>query len=466
MFRPSRRRALTTMTRSRTTLAALAAALALTLALAAGAQAITYPPPAKPGTIAKPKGPFATRTVCKQGCDFAKIQAAVNASHPGDTVKIKAGTYPEAVMVKGAGKRYLKLIGDPKKPESVLLDGRRFKGAGSGVTIDGAAQVTVNGMAARNYPSNGFFVIHATGYTLTNLSAKLVGVYGVYAFDSVGGTISHAVAAWNNDSGFYIGQTPPQAKPKRSIVSDVVAYGNVLGFSGTNMRYVTITKSTWFNNGLGIVPNTLSSEKYAPPEDNVISGNDVFFNNWDYFKGAPFKLRAGATGDVPYPVGTGILLFGGRRTTVTKNRVYGNYLIGVGAIDQLLLRLDLASTDPKIVARLKGVDKDAPTLRGNKITDNVFGNAGKNLNGRDIFYDGSGFDNCVGANTGVQLTTPADGSTFAACPFTGANAFSSTAQNEAIGWTSNTQAAWIKNPQAAVPNVTPFEVWTSAIGTK
>ena len=282
------------MTRSRTTTAALAAALAGTLALAAGAPAVTYPPPAKPETIAKPKGPFTTHTVCRKGCDHTKIQAAVNAAKAGDTIRVKAGTYSELVTIKGASKRYLKVIGDPKNPEKVLLDGSKFK-AGSGITINGAAEVTLDGLAARNYRANGFFVVNTTGYTLTHLSAKFVGVYGIYAFNSVGGTMSNSVAAWNNDAGFYIGQTPPQAKPKRSIVRNVQSYGNVLGFSGTNMRYVTITKSKWFNNGLGIVPNVLSSEKYAPAEDNVITDNDVFFNNWNYFAGAPFKLRAGAS---------------------------------------------------------------------------------------------------------------------------------------------------------------------------
>ena len=31
------------------------------------------------------------------------------------------------------------------------------------------------------------------------------------------------------------------------------------------MRYVTITDSEFFNNGIGIFPNALDSEKYAPP---------------------------------------------------------------------------------------------------------------------------------------------------------------------------------------------------------
>src|SRR3954470_21643000 len=99
--------------------------------------------------------------------------------------------------------------------------------------------------------------------------------------------------------------TPVQAKPKRSLVTGIKSYGNVLGFSGTNMRYVTITKSQWFNNGTGIVPNALDTEKFAPPEENVITDNDVFWNNFNYYKGAPFKLRESAT-SVPYPVGVGI----------------------------------------------------------------------------------------------------------------------------------------------------------------
>src|SRR5205823_13622946 len=99
--------------------------------------------------------------------------------------------------------------------------------------------------------------------------AILTGIYGVYAFNSKGGEISHSSASWNNDGGFYIGQTPPQSKPERSLVTDVSSYDNVIGFSGTNMRYVTITKSKFFNDGVGIVPNALDSEKFAPPEDNA-----------------------------------------------------------------------------------------------------------------------------------------------------------------------------------------------------
>ena len=204
--------------------------------------------------------------------------------------------------------------------------------------INGANEVTVQGFTAQHYNGNGFFVINAAGYHFTTTIAEYVGVYGLYAFNSIGGEMRRDIGAWNNDSGFYVGQTPKQTKPIRTIISDVVSYGNVLGYSGTNSRYVTITKSKWFNNGVGIVPNALDSEKFPPPEQNVITDNDVFWNNFDYYKGAPFKLRPAATGDVPYPTGVGILLFGGRNNTISNNRIYGNWLLGAGMIEQFLLK--------------------------------------------------------------------------------------------------------------------------------
>lgn len=431
-------------------------ALGATLALAAvpaSAQAVDYPAPAKPGAAkGKPKGPFKTLQVGKTA-KYRTIGAAVRAAKAGDTIKVADGTYREGVQVKGSAKRYLKIVGNAADPKKVVLEGKGLTGAGAqnGVQVDGADEVTVRGFTAQHFRANGFFVVNATGYTLDRLRAIQTGVYGVYAFNSKGGSMTNSEAAWNNDAGFYIGQTPPQTKPVRSVVKNVSAYGNVVGFSGTNMRYVTITRSRWFNNGLGIVPNALDSEKYAPPEDNVISDNDVFWNNFNYFRGAPFKVRAGATGDVPYPIGTGILVFGGRRTVITGNRVSGNYLIGVGAIQQILLK-----------------QADAKDLVGNQVKGNTFG-AGADLNGRDLFYDGNGSGNCFGPNTGVRVMTPADGSTMAPCPFTGTNAFSQAAQSEAIGWTAGDpthEAFWVRAPHPARAGLVPLELYADYKGVK
>jgi hypothetical protein len=428
-------------------------ALAAALALAPAAQAVDYPPPSKPtGSTAKPKGPFHTLQVGKAK-KYKTIGAAVKAAKAGDTIKVAHGTYHEGVQVKGSTKRYIKIIGDAANPSKVVLEGKGLTGIGAqnGIKVDGADEVTIRGMTAQHYRANGFFVVNATGYSFDKLRAMKTGVYGIYAFNTRGGTMQRSEAAWNNDGGFYIGQTPPQTKPIRSIVRNVTAYGNVIGFSATNMRYVTITGSRFFNNGLGIVPNALDSEKYAPPEDNVITNNDVFWNNFNYFQGAPFPLRKGATGSVPYPVGVGILIFGGRRTQITGNRVYGNYLLGIGGVQQILLK-----------------QADARDLIGNEVTGNRMQVNG-DTNGRDLFFDGDGSGNCFSGNFDVTVTVPADASTMPACPFGGTNAFNKAAQDEAISWTvgdDTHEKAWIRKPHPAQAGLVPLEHYKDYTGKK
>ena len=166
---------------------ALIAALAFAL-LAPAASAQTYPEPKDPGPVAsKPKGPFKKHTVCKKGCDFKSIQAAVNKAKAGDTVKVRNGTYREAVKISGAKKSYLKLVGNKKDPSKVLL---RARGAmQNGVFVSGADEVTVDGFMARDYKANGFFFVNVNGYKMDHLIARQTGVYGLYAFNSIGGSI-------------------------------------------------------------------------------------------------------------------------------------------------------------------------------------------------------------------------------------------------------------------------------------
>ncbi len=100
-----------------------AGALALALVVPATAGAVDYPPPKNPGSVpGKPKGPFKTLQVGK-GKKHKTIQAAVNAAKAGDTIKIANGTYKEQVKISGQNKRFIKLIGNPAKPDKVVLEG-------------------------------------------------------------------------------------------------------------------------------------------------------------------------------------------------------------------------------------------------------------------------------------------------------------------------------------------------------
>jgi hypothetical protein len=434
-----------------------AAVVAAALLVPAAASAANYPAPTNPGKPnPHPKGK-ATLHVCKtgKGC-FRTIQKAVNASKAGDTIRIADGTYREGIKITGHGKDGIKLVGDAKSPTKVFLDLTKLSSAKAqnGVIINSADGVTVNGLSTKGYKGNGFFAVNVDGYTFENLVAEGFGTYGIYAFNSEGGTIEDSVSSGNNDSGFYIGQTPPQTRPKRSIVRRVKSFENVLGFSGTNMRYVTITNSDWFNNGLGIVPNVLASEKFPPAEDNVITGNRVFWNNFNYFLGAPFKLKPGATGDVAYPVGTGILLFGSRGTDITNNQVFGNYLLGIGMIPQILF-------DPvKDCPAAEKCQGDPTQLVGNKVSGNTYGKGGADLNGRDLLYNGSGSGNCFGTETYLSPTLPADHHTFVACSTPpAANVTDSTVLGEAINWSlaKDHEQFWMKHPHQAIKGITPLE---------
>lgn len=111
---------------------------------------------------------------------------------------------------------------------------------------------------------------------------------------------------------------------------------------------------------------------------------------------------------VPF-AGSGIVLRGGAGNVVAGNRVFGNRLVGV-----------LLTGEPA----------------GTRVEDNAFagGSPRDALNARDLAYAGGGSGNCFGAHAFRSPTVPADGATFAACPFSGANPAREDAHAEIAGW--------------------------------
>ena len=105
----------------------------------------------------------------------------------------------------------------------------------------------------------------------------------------------------------------------------------------------------------------------------MIRDNEIFWNNFNFHAGAPFTPKE--SGVVPLvPIGTGLLLLGGRRNTVEDNKIFGNYAVGVAAIEGFLLE----------------ENPQARALVGNVVRNNEFGLGGTDLNGRELAYDGNG----------------------------------------------------------------------------
>ena len=173
----------------------------------------------------------------------------------------------------------------------------------------------------------------------------------------------------------------------------------------------------------------------------MIVDNDVFWNNFNYYKGAPFKVQAER--DVR-PVS-------GRRRRAALRRPPQPHR-EQPRVRQLPRRHRRA---PAVPAR----EKDAQDLVGNGVRYNDIGLGGADPNGRDLFYDGNGTGNCFSDNVGVKSTFPADGSTFAACPFTGANTFNAAAQQQAVSWAvdADHEKDWIRGAHVAKAGLTPLE---------
>lgn len=344
-----------------------------------------------------------TFVVCKHGCKYKTIQKAVNkVKKKNSTIKVKPGTYREGVVFSGHKYDGLTIKGTKKNASKVVLQGKNAKSPDGGVAQNGiegidVKRVTLANMTAKNYQTNGFFLhdsapapdtkIDCADYLMKNLVAEYNRSYGLYAFGCAGGKITKSAGTGHGDSAFYIGGTPIQNNPKRTILTKLEAYENVLGYSGTNSRYVTIKNSNWFNNGIGLVPNTLDSEPFEPSSDGLIENNAIFWNNYNYYlpnsKFTTVSNGLGTVGDTTlnYPTGIGVALFGATGWTVRNNDIFGNFKWGSAVFsDPFNEDDDAISTD-------------------NRFIDNRNGRNGTDTNGLDFWNDGSGKGTCFSGNT-------------------------------------------------------------------
>jgi hypothetical protein len=344
-------------------------------------------------------------SVCADGCDYATIQKAVNhvKNASKTTIQIAPGTYNEDVVVSGQKMNGLAIEGTGDSPDDVVLDGEPPEKKGpypdyeNGIDGLNVNHLKVSNLMVQNYEANGVF-IHADpgkdchGFRMDNLVAAFNRSYGLFAKHCTGGRIVHSEGYGHGDSAIYIGETPPQPKNDRhwTQIAHNLAYENVLGYSGTNSKYVDIHNNEFFNNGAGVVPNTLDSELFEPNADGIIENNKVFWNNFNYYlPESPVQTVSGGLGQIPpelgggtvyYPIGVGVVLFGSDHWIVRDNQIFGNNKWGT-----------LVISDPF---------NDQAMSQDNKIVDNVVGRDGTDPNGTDFWHDGSGKGTCFEGNDG------------------------------------------------------------------
>src|SRR6201996_3891313 len=410
-------------------------ALVPVLAALVGLAGTTAPALAKPTKKANPS----VFEASPHGCHYRTIQKAVDAAgayaHKNPkakvTVAIRPGKYAEGVVGDGTERttRFggMTIEGTKKDAKRTILEGKNAKGE-LGAAQNGIEAISVDGLVlknmwARNFKSNGFFIHasneegqHCNGYTMNNLFASSNRSYGLFAKNCYGGKMINSAGNHQGDSAFYVGETPCdnkkwnvydnepcQAKPKWTLLKNDKSYENVLGYSGTNSKYVRIIENAFYNNGAGIVPNTLDSEGYEPNGWNVIERNDVFWNNYNYFlAGSAFHTVSEGLGElsgqtVNYPTGVGIILYGSDNDVVRGNHVFGNYKWGIASF---------SGPGETFIANEGNEAKNV----NNEIVENVMGREGADPNGEyDIWNDDTGGGNCWGANSVNSTFAPGNG---------------------------------------------------------
>ncbi|HEY1510128.1 MAG TPA: hypothetical protein VGF93_14050 [Solirubrobacteraceae bacterium] len=350
-----------------------------------------------------------TLTVCKHGCVYTTIQKAVNASGRHDTIQVKPGKYVEGVLVQGHKHDGLKIVGTGKKPAAVLIEGRHAHGPGgaaqNGIEGQNVNNLDLENMKAEHFQANGFFINTCKGYLMKNLIAGFNRSYGLYVYRCVGGRMTQSVGFGNGDSAFYVGGTPFEKHPVTTTLDHDTGYENVLGFSGTNSKYIVIRDSEFYNNGAGVVPNTLASEPDEPATSGVIEHNLIYWNNFDYYRpNSPVKTVSSGVGaqSANYPIGAGVILFGTTGWVVKQNSIFGNFLWGGAAFS------DPTNTTGK-------AENNA-----NKFIDNKMGAPFHDANGVDFYNDGSGKGTCFEGNSAGSTfdtsTTEPTSQLYPSCP--------------------------------------------------
>ena len=241
-----------------------------------------------------------TYTVCSSGCNYTRIQDAINASQPGDAIEVQSGTYYENVDVykqlilrgldTGSGKPIVDAGSTGSaitlSHDGIVLDGFTVTNA-SGYSQPGILVVSNNNIVINNTANlnneTGILLWFSNNNTLTSNTANSNNNYGIHLSYSSNNTLAGNTANSNNWHGFYIHESSTTNTLAGNIANSNNRYGIRLASSSNN----TLTGNTASNNKFGIFVgssnnNTLTNNVANSNIDGGISLVDSSNNNHIY----------------------------------------------------------------------------------------------------------------------------------------------------------------------------------------
>ncbi len=375
--------------------------------------------------------------------DFTTIQAAVDAAQPGDWILIAPGDYKErgdylhpypgggagaAVIIRTPNLHLRGLdrnqtVVDGTKPGAGVCDsapdaqdlGPLDSGGNplgrNGIEVFEVDGVTIDNLTACNFLTgsggggnqiwwnggDGTGTVNLNGYRGTYLSATSTvflgenapgAEYGIFASNVHGpGLIEHTYASNMRDASYYVGACPDC----NTIVRYAHAENSALGYSGTNSGgHLILEKSEWDENNTGISANSQNNDD-APSPQNGSCPDDLkppsgahsctlFRRNYIHDNNNPNVPRSGSA--ALGPVGTGIVIAGGRYDTVIENRI-----VNQGSWGILVVPFPDSGPPPPVAHCVGGIpDVLVPGISqpgacfydswGHEVTRNSFANVG------------------------------------------------------------------------------------------
>ena len=306
------------------------------------------------------------------------IQAAVDAAHPGDIIRVPPGIYRENLLVT---KNNITIKGQ----SGAIPDGTGLPG-NSGITVRASSPSSringfkLTGLQIQNYGRNGVILVRVDNYQIEDGKYINNEEYGIFPIRSSHGLIRSNQVSGSNDTGIYIGQSQ-DAIIQGNYVSDCTV-GIEVEVSST----ITVKDNRLTGNTIGMTAVVLPGLSLTVTTDIQIIDNTFDNNNRANPVTDPTDILS------QLPSGSGLLIFGADHVIVKDNKVVQNNSVGI-AVTQLPPAL--ASLDPRI----------DPFPDYNAIIDNVVMENGSNPDPKlvpfppgDLLWDVSGTGNCWSDN--------------------------------------------------------------------
>jgi len=321
---------------------------------------------------------------------FNSIQAAVDAARRGDWILVGPGDYktrssrrprrradlPAGVLISTPdiylrGMNRNTVIVDGTKPGSPKCSARspdqnvgpsssKGRRGLNGILVWKAANVWVQNLTACNFISgaagngetgneiwwnggdnsgkvggHGYYGSYLTTTSTYYRGETTAAEYGIYSSNWSGGAWDNTYSSNFNDSGYYIGACQQVCD---QLITHAHAEYDALGYSGSNSGGQLVVENSEFDNNTNAI-NTNSQNGNAPSPQNgacphgAISSIThthsclVFVNNYVHDNN---NANVPSSGEAAQgPVGTGVVIAGGRNDTVMGNRVVRNNAWGV-----------------------------------------------------------------------------------------------------------------------------------------